>query len=449
MARILLVDDEKDFRISVAEVLRASGHEVGEAGTAEAGLDRIRGEVFDAVIADLRMPGRSGIDLLKQAALRLPDAILVVMTAFGSLETAIEALRLGAHDYLLKPIPLEALRRKIEALLQHRAALAENRWLRRALAAEAPPAGLVGESPLLQEALRLIARVAPTGSTVLITGETGTGKELVARAVHEGSPRRDRPFLAINCGSVPETLLESELFGHVKGAFTGADRDKRGLFEVAEGGTLFLDEIGEMPLSLQPKILRALETREALRVGATVPFRMDVRLVAATNRDLRGRVKGERFRSDLYFRLAVFEIPLPPLRERPGDIPALSRHLIDRLSRTLHRPPAVPDAEAMRALERYAWPGNVRELANVLERALILCEGDRIVPTDLPGILTAPGETVVDDLRLARLAFERAHIRRVVEKMGGDKKAAAEALGIDVSSLYRKIEGGGSSGVTE
>lgn len=442
MARILLVDDEVDFRHSAAEALRDAGQDVSEAGSAEEAARLLLSSSFNVILTDLRMPGQSGIQVLREAAVRMPDCVLIVMTAFGTLETAIEALRLGATDYLLKPVDLELLVRKVNLLVRHQAALAENRFLRGALEIDVPSSGLVGGSPAIQEVRRLIARVAPTDSTVLIRGQSGTGKELVARAIHQSSPRADRPFVTINCGSIPETLLESELFGYLRGAFTGADRDKRGLFEVAADGTIFLDEIGELPLAMQPKILRALENREILRVGSTTTVRISARIIAATHRNLLKQVEQGAFRQDLFYRLNVFEIVIPPLCERPEDIRPLAAHLLTRLQGSLNRPAATLDNEALAALERYSWPGNVRELANVLERALILAEGPRIAASDLTGIAHAevPGEMV--DLKLARREFERAHILRIIAKFNGDKRRAAEAMSIDLSSLYRKLETG-------
>jgi len=294
----------------------------------------------------------------------------------------------------------------------------------------------------MAELHRLILKVAPTDSTVLILGETGTGKELVARAIHHASPRKDRPFVAVNCGAIPETLLESELFGHLRGAFTGADRDKRGLFEVAGSGTIFLDEIGEMPLSLQPKVLRVLETREILRVGSTHPLKVSGRIVAATHRNLKQMVDQGLFRADLYYRLCVFEIEIAPLRSRVEDIDVIARNLLSRLSRAMNRPAPALDPAARAALEQYRWPGNVRELANVLERALILNDGGTIQLADFPGFLVTSKPSLEDDLKSARQAFERAHILRVLEKCTGDKRRAAELLGIDLSSLYRKLDEG-------
>jgi len=300
--------------------------------------------------------------------------------------------------------------------------------------------GIIGRSASLQEVFGQLQIVAPTDSTVLILGETGTGKELVARAIHHQSPRRDSPFVAVNCGAIPEALLESELFGHVRGAFTGADRDKRGLFEVAGAGTIFLDEIVEMPLSLQPKVLRVLESREILRVGSTSPVRVAARIVAATHRDLKRMVDEGMFRSDLYYRLCVFEIALAPLRLRPEDLGDIARALLERFARSMNRPVPVLGDGVLRALEQHRWPGNVRELANVLERTMILTEGTAIEQHDLPGFLDPAPLPSEDDLKSARASFERSHIRRVLERCGGDKRRAAELLGIDLSSLYRKLE---------
>jgi DNA-binding NtrC family response regulator len=440
MARILLADDERDFRTAVAEAFRSSGHEVSECSSGDEAIARIRKGIVDVLLTDLRMPGRSGIEVLREAASQIPDAIRIVLTAYGSLETAIEALRIGAHDYMLKPLRIEALQHKVNFLLRHQETVEENRLLRDALETVASRSGLAGESRAMQDLHRLISKVAPTDSTVLILGETGTGKELVARAIHQESSRKEHPFVAVNCGAIPETLLESELFGHVRGAFTGADRDKRGLLEVAGSGTIFLDEIGEMPLSLQPKVLRVLENREILRVGSTDPLKVSGRIVAATHRDLKAMVDAGRFRADLYYRLCVFEISITPLRNRTTDIYPIARQLLERLARSMNRPTPELEPDARAALEAYRWPGNVRELANVLERALILSESPAIRQSDLPGFLTDSKLSLEDDLKTARSAFERAHVRRVLDKCGGDKRRAAELLGIDLSSLYRKLE---------
>jgi DNA-binding NtrC family response regulator len=442
MARILIADDEADFRRSVASALESAGHDVKQAGRGEEAISRLREGAFDLVLSDLRMPGGDGIEVLSEAAARMPDCIFIVMTAFGSLQTAIQALRIGVHDYLLKPISLHALASKVELLLKYQAALAENRALRAALDIDPPPSGLVGESEAIRQVHLAIAKLAAQDTAVLIRGETGTGKELVAKAIHHASPRRAEPFLAVNCGSIPETLLESELFGHRRGAFTGADRDKPGLFQVAGGGTLFLDEIGDMPLGLQPKLLRATESMEIFPVGATEPIRIRARIVSATHRDLAQMIRSGTFRADLYYRLAVFEIALPPLRERREDIRPIAQHLLGRLAGRMNRPIPALDVEALQALEGYGWPGNVRELANVLERAMVLSDGARLTLRELPGLVqTGTSENLPDNLAESRRGFEQAHIRSLLEKHGGNRAAAARALGISLASLYRKLQG--------
>jgi DNA-binding NtrC family response regulator len=438
--RILFVDDEEGFRTLAVEALRMAGHDVESCATGDEACAKLEREAFDLLVTDLRMPGRSGIEVLRTASARMPDGVLIVLTAYASVETAIEALRIGAHDYLVKPVRLDALVRKVDVFARHRATLAENRFLRGAMEVDAPSTGLAGTSAAIARVHRLIAKVAPEDSTVLITGETGTGKELVAKAIHRASPRSAAPFIAINCGSIPEMLLESQLFGHVRGAFTGADRDKQGLLEVAGGGTILLDEIGEMPLSLQPKLLRALETREIMRVGSTAPIKLAARIVAATHRDLSKMIEAGQFRSDLYYRLNVFEIQTPPLRERPEDLRDTAAHLLQRICRRMNRPAPALSPDALQILEQYRWPGNVRELANVLERAVIMSESSTIGVSEIPGLADGSTPAVDDDLRLATHQLELAHIRRVIQKYAGDKRAAADALGISLSSLYRKLE---------
>ncbi len=438
MARILVVEDETDLRSAIREVLELRKHEVVDTGSVSDALRRLAREPIDALVTDLRLPDGDGLDVLREALTRHPDTVGIVITAFGAVDTAVQAMRLGAQDFLIKPVNLEALQKKLELLLERGAVIEENRFLRQSAR---PPSGLIGSSREMEEVRRLIARVAVVDSTVLITGETGSGKEVVARAIHDGGPRAKAPFVAVNSGSIPETLLESELFGHVKGAFTGADGEKRGLFEVAAQGTIFLDEIGELPVALQPKLLRTLESREILRVGSTSPIHISARILAATHRNLSDMIQKGLFRQDLYYRLNVLEIPIAPLRKRLEDIRPLVDHLLERLCKRMNRPKPDLDPQALPALETYGWPGNVRELANVLERALILNPGARIGLDDLPGVLKegAPVDAP-DDLRQARAAFEVAHIQRVVNRHGGDKAKAAAALGVDVSSLYRKLQ---------
>ncbi len=440
MARVLLVDDERDFRSAVAFVLRSARHVVFECASAAEAMAEVERESFDVVLADLRMPGGSGLEVLRAASSRSPGSILVVLTAYGSLESAIDALRIGVHDFVLKPVNLQALVRKVDLLVEHQALLAENQVLRRSTGGVESTAEIVGSSPAMTRLRELVNRVAATESTVLVTGETGTGKELAARAIHEASVARDRPFVAVNCGSIPETLLESELFGHVRGAFTSADRDKKGLFEVAGSGTFFLDEIGELPPGLQVKILRALESREIRRVGSTTVLSVSARVIAATHRDLGRMMKADQFRSDLYYRLNVVEVRMPSLREHVEDIPEIASRVLVRHCRRMNRQVPSLAGDALARLARYSWPGNVRELANLLERALILSSANELTAADFPNLAAGPERVESDDLRLARQTFERAHVRRIVEKFGGDKRLAAQALGIDLSSLYRKLE---------
>jgi DNA-binding NtrC family response regulator len=440
LKRVLLVDDERDFRSMVAERLKQEAYTVEECETATEAISRMRTETFDVILTDLRMPGKeTGVDLLKEATMRLPDAILIVMTAYASLESAIESLRLGAHDYLLKPLRLDELALKISRFRQHRETLAENRFLRKQTELLADPGGLIGASSSTERLRQLISKVAATDSTVLLLGETGTGKEVVARAIHKESARREGPFVVVNCSAIPESLLESELFGHVRGAFTGADRQKTGLFEVAESGTIFLDEIGEMPLSLQPKILRVLENHEFLRLGSTETQRSSARVIAATHRDLKSMVGNQGFREDLYYRLAAFEIPLEPLSRRIEDIAPIAAHLIERIARTMNRPVPTLDPEVLDTLEHYHWPGNIRELSNVLERAMILSEDSVLRLADLPGFLGSSTPAPRSGLKAARVSFERTYIARIVAQSGGDKVLAAKALGISLASLYRKL----------
>ncbi len=443
MVRLLLIDDEYDFRRALAEYFRLAGYDVVEGATTREGVARAEAEAFDVVVADLRMPGASGLEVLRAASMRSPTTILVVLTAYGSLDTAIEALRIGAHDFVEKPVNLEGFLAKVNLLVEHQSILAENRLLRRQGGVTDATAELIGTHPSMAHVRDLVARVAATDSTVLVSGETGTGKELAARAIHELSARRDRPFVAINCGAIPETLLESELFGYVRGAFSGAERDKKGLIEVAGNGTFFLDEIGELPLSLQPKILRVLEAREIRPVGSTTVRSVPARFLAASHRDLADMVRRGTFRADLYYRLQVIDIRMPPLREIPEDLASIARRILTRLCSRMNRPVPELGRETVERLQRYSWPGNVRELSNVLERALLRsAEGGLEIPRSdlIASVGDAMDDPSVQDLRQARATFERAHIHRVLDRVGGDKRLAARALGIALASLYRKLE---------
>jgi len=420
--RILIVEDRDSLRRMLERALRGEGYEVEAAATGEEGIDRIRGDGrFDLVLTDLKLPGVSGLEVLAAVRAAQPMLPVVVLTAYGTVATAVEAMKLGAHDFLEKPVEIEDLFALVEAILgpEESAGGLE--------VPGAPP--IVGRHPRMRAAIRLLERVAPKESTVLLTGESGTGKELFARALHALSPRKKGPFVAVNCAAIPHTLMENELFGHEKGAFTGANRRQPGRFELAQGGTLFLDEIGELEAAVQGKVLRALEERTFERVGSGQSLRADVRLVAATNRDLEAMVEGGSFRSDLYFRLAVFPIELPPLRERTSDIPDLARHLLLRLAERHGTRPLQPTEEALELLAAPLWPGNVRELANTLERATILAEGTRLGGPDVEALLRP----------LSGLG-EREALRQALIEAEGDKQSAAKRLGMSYRTLQRKIK---------
>ena len=440
---ILVVDDESVARHSVAEVLQEEGYQVHEAADGPAALQALEELDLDLVLCDLRMPGSDGLSVLKMARERYPQTMFMLMTAHGSVATSVEALRLGAQDYLLKPLLFEEVLHKVDRLLTHKQQAWEIQILRREVNQDADFERLVGRSPAMQEVLGLIEKVAPTNATVLLTGESGTGKEVVARLIHAHSAQKDNVFLPINCGAIPETLLESQLFGHTKGAFTGATGSQEGLFQRARGGTIFLDEIGEMPLSLQVKLLRVIEEKEVLPLGATNPLKVDVRILAATNRNLKQEVEKGQFREDLYYRLNVIGLSLPPLRDRREDIPLLVEYLVQRNNRELKEAYNGVDNQAMKLLMSLPWRGNVRELDNVLERAMILGGREWISVADLPrgeASSAPPRAPTGENLKEAVRAYERSHIENVLNRMDGDKKAAAELLGLSLSSLYRKLE---------
>jgi DNA-binding NtrC family response regulator len=431
--RILLAEDDRELRAYLAEVLEDAGYEVAAHPSGDAVLRDFAAErPGDLVITDLMMPGTAGAELLRALRALRPELNVIVITAFGSIDSAIEMVKLGAYDYLTKPFGRDELLLSIERALEESRLRREVAALARS-AAPRPP-GFIGASRPIQALFALIQRAAPSPHTVLITGESGTGKELVARGLHVASGRST--FLAVNCAALPEQLLESELFGHERGAFTGADRDKPGLFEAADGGTLFLDEVSELPAALQPKLLRALEQREIRRVGSTRARTVDVRVIAATNGSLEDRVADSRFREDLYWRLNVLPIHVPPLRDRPADIPLLAEHFLG--DRRL-----APDAMAM--LTAYAWPGNVRELRNAIERAVTLAPGFEIRPSDLPERIQQAGQAaarVADASRrhIPLRELERDYILEILRQVHGNKSRAAEILGLDRKTLYRKLE---------
>jgi DNA-binding NtrC family response regulator len=433
---LLLVDDDADFRTLAARRFQRDGYEVKEAADGEQALGLAEHRHFDVAILDLRMPGMSGLDLLEKLRVANPECQCIMLTGEGTVETAVRAMKLGAYDYLTKPFSLAELEVQVQKAFERRQLDKENRQLKAVLARAQPSGEMIGRSAAMQEVFRLIDRAGRTDKAILIYGESGTGKELVARALHRASPRADRPMVVINCAALPETLLESELFGHEKGSFTGAVATKPGLFEVADGGTLFIDEIGEMPAALQAKLLRVLEDGSMRRIGSLKERRVDVRLLAATNRNLTDEIRAGRFREDLYYRINVMSLELPPLRRRTDDIPLLVEHILGSRWRI--------EPEALELLVRYAWPGNVRQLINVLERAKILSDDGTIRVRDFPAevvraVATGEGQigaALPDDLA----AVERAHVVEVLRRERGNKARAARALGVNRRSLYRLVE---------
>jgi DNA-binding NtrC family response regulator len=440
---ILVAEDEATYRESIVEFLRDEGYEVMGVPDGTAAIAALNDREFDLVLSDIRMPGADGLDVLRHAREHAPQALVLLMTAHATVETAVEAIRRGAQDYLLKPFILDDVLHKIRHLLEHRQLAWENQLLRSQVNRQWDFENLVGRSAAMRDVMNLVRRVAPTPSTVLITGESGVGKEVVARAVHQFSEFHDRIFLPVNCGAIPETLLESQLFGHVRGAFTGAVVNQEGLFQRARGGTIFLDEIADMPFNLQVKLLRAIEAKEILPVGASAPVRVEVRIIAATNHDLSKLVEAGRFRDDLFYRLNVVNIEIPPLRERREDIPALVEHFVRLHNRELKKTFKGADSSTLKLLMSLPWKGNVRELDNVIEHAMILGDSDWITIKDLPRPLQQEVGLPIpagDNLREALRAYEKAHIEAVLAKVTHDKKTAAEKLGMSLSSLYRKIE---------
>jgi DNA-binding NtrC family response regulator len=439
-ARILVVDDEALIRETLAEYLQQEGFAVDACGSGEAALDLAARNRYDVALCDVQLPGIDGIELLQRLLKLSPQTFVLLITAFATVENAVEAFQRGAHDYLMKPILLEEVLGKVRRMLRYRDVYQENQDLRRELNRQYDPEHIVGRGPAMQRVFELVRKVAPTRSTVLITGESGTGKELIARAIHRLGPDPDARFLAVNCAAIPHDLLENQLFGHRKGAFTGADRDQAGVFLHAGSGTVFLDEISELTPATQAKLLRAIEQKEVLPVGANEPVRVDARVLAATNKDLRKEVEQGRFREDVFYRLNVVTIDLPTLRERREDIPDLVEYLLAKHARELGKRITGVAHETMQLLRSCPWRGNVRELDNALQRAVILGEGPILTPADLPPDLApAAGDpSAVDELDQAVDRFKRLHIERVL-RQAPEKREAARRLNIGLSSLYRLI----------
>jgi DNA-binding NtrC family response regulator len=442
---ILIVDDDSDTAALLAEALCRFGFKADSVTSAEACLARVRDEPIDLVVTDAQMPGMSGVALCGVLHERHPDLLPIVLTGVGDLEMAIGAIRAGAYDFLVKPIKVEVLLVAIRRALEHLLVKREVKRLR-VVARTAPIDQLAGTSEALRKTTEMVRQVADTDATVLITGESGTGKELVARALHDLSRRRDEPFVAINCAAMPASLLESELFGHVRGAFTDAKTTRAGLFVQAGSGTIFLDEIGEMPMEMQVKLLRVLQERTIRPVGGDSEVPFSARVITATNRDLESEITQKRFREDLFHRINVVAIPVPPLRARSGDVLVLAKYILEKISARTSKPLARIDDEASRKLADYDWPGNVRELENCLERAVAICAGGHITDADLPEKVRqfessrelSMSASVFELIPLD--AMERRYVRQVLGRVGGNKTHAARILGIDRRSLYRRLE---------
>jgi len=440
---VLVVEDEEIMRSILRQLLEGDGFNVFTADSAETALEIFSSNEIVITLSDIKMSGKDGIELLDQIKSIDEEAVVIIMTAYSSVDTAVAALRKGAYDYITKPFVNEDLLQTIKNAAAHRRLFQENRVLRRELKKQYSFSEIIGDSGALQRVFDLVGKVADTSAHVLIQGESGTGKELIARSIHFNSSRGDKPFLAVNCGALPESLLESEIFGHTKGSFTGATGDKKGLFRSAAGGTLFLDEIGEMPLPLQVKLLRALQEHEVTPVGASIPLRFDARIITATNKDLETEVAEGRFREDLFYRLNVVEIEVPPLRRRRDDIPMLVKHFSAKSAREQNAEEKTVSKAAMTALVNYSWPGNVRELEHVIERSVILSGGEidlESLPPKVQASLDSHNISNNGDQRPTLGDVERSYVMEILESVDDDKVAAANILGIDLSTLYRKLK---------
>lgn len=458
-ARILVVDDEESIREFLEIMLKKEGYEVTLAEDGKRAQELLKKKTFDMVISDLQMPHVTGIELLKFTKDLNPDIVFMIITAFGTTETAVEAMKSGAYDYITKPFKIDEVRILINNALKSKRLETENIQLKRELKKENSFANIIGNSGAMHKIFDLIQRVSQTATNVLITGESGTGKELIAKAIHYNGPLKDKPFVTVNCGAIPENLMESEMFGHKKGSFTGAHADKMGLFEVANGGTLFLDEIGELPLTIQVKLLRAIQERVIRMVGGTEDIKVEVRIVAATNRNLEEFVKSGGFREDLYYRLNVISIKSPPLRERREDIPILATHFLEKYNGKLSKQVKTISVDAMEMLKKYDYPGNVRELENIIERTVALEAGATILPESLPPLVMTTGggrklasaydiEVTDEGLDLEKVVgqIEKEILIKAIHRANGVKKKAAKLLGITFRSMRYRVEKYGLSG---
>jgi DNA-binding NtrC family response regulator len=449
-ANILVIDDVLSVRQSLQEILGAEGYEVETAADGESGLQRVKDQPFDLVLTDLALPGLGGMDILKYLVRHQPECSCIIITGYGTIQNSVAAMRLGAFDYLCKPVDPQELRLVVSRALEHRRLKRENLQLKKQLHKRYGFANIVGNSDAITQVFELIKKVADTDSTVLVLGESGTGKELINRAIHYNSLRREGPLIPVNCAAIPEELLESELFGHERGAFTHAVRTRIGRFEQASGGTIFLDEIADMSPSLQVKILRVLQDRSFERIGGVKTIKVDIRVIAATNQDLEEMVRRGRFREDLYYRLNVIPIRVPPLRERVADIPLLVQHFLHEFSRKKKKPNKRLCPEAMDLLLSYSWPGNIRELENLMERMVILSEGDEIQVSELPerfrskpAAATAKSQEIPDQgihLTAAVQEFERDLILKALDKSNWVKSRAAQLLNLNRTTLLEKMK---------
>jgi DNA-binding NtrC family response regulator len=436
-ARVLVVDDEAMVCVALTNWLQEENYLAKAVHDGPQAIARVREENWDIVLLDLRMPGMDGMEVLKQIREIAPQSVVIIMTAYASIPSAVQAMKDGAYDYVVKPLDVDQLARMLKRIVEHQQLVTENILLRKRLTEQPEFGDIIGKSPAMQQVFEMIKAVTDTNATVLITGETGTGKELVARAIHSNSPRRYGPFVATSCGAIPDTLLESELFGYEKGAFTGADRTKKGRFELADGGTLFLDEVGDISMKTQVKLLRVLQERSFRRLGGTDVIEVDVRVIAATNRDLAAAVRSDSFRSDLYYRLNVVSIPLPPLRERNEDIPLLTAHFINKYNVEFNKKFDRVERKALELMMEYHWPGNIRELENVIERAIVIDQGPEVKLRHLPFCNI---EVPVSEEAQSLEEIEKLHIEKMLTRHSWNIAKTARALAIDRTTLHKKIK---------